>query len=894
MSRKLAAAALLALAALAGCTDRAPTATSPIGGPHIAKSTTSGTLGACTTLTGLINLANEVFGAGSPNVQSVIGKLDNLDHFVQIGDTADAQSQAQNIVGFVQQKAAQGTLPGTSQQIDTFIGSVLCYAGLSPNTYLIQPTDNAQVLTSNTGNSGVSLQAHTVSVPTLLTITEQDPNGPSGLVTKLDQYPTFIAITVSSQLLDSAVVAVCIPASLGVTADVFARLRLGHQASTGFEITPPADPSFLGCPTSVASASKLPKWLRDLASLVLPRPLYAGTMMYATGGVGGSAINFSPFGAVDNGLYATGGVGGTAINFQRAPSASRAPGDTTATGKASKPTGSSAPAYSVYDANGNCVSSDTTAGVALDPLCRPVITIKTAKGTIMTSVPVTWAVTAGGGTIASDTLSDGACGPFASSASNATDVNGQAGVCWTLGPVPGSNTVTATPAFGGDAPQGVVFLNSAGNAESGVQFTATGDLIPTTATATAVTATYDGTAHLASGSCSNSLTPAYTYGTTGGSAPVNGGTYSFTVTCGAGSSVYAVSTASSTITITPAPTTTTLSCSSQVYTGSPVGACTATATGPAGLSAAVTPVAYTNNVNVGTAGASATFLATANYQTSTGTATFAITKAASATAVTCPATVAYTGSAQTPCAATATGAGGLSASVAVTYTPTPVRDAGAYTAGAAYAGDANHLGSSGHGTFTVSQLPATATAGSNTMLYNGAVPAMPCLVSGLLSADAGSVTCTTSVPATLVPGVNVTTPVVTPASPVDYAMTLVNGALAVRYVQNGCFASPIYSSQPPTKSYQKLGSNLPIKCALLDANGNAVTNATGGLQIVDMGTGGGGPGTVVFTLANAFQQQQNKNYSYGFDTSILTSGHYYMVNASWNDGSTTTGWFYVK
>ncbi|OYV62807.1 MAG: hypothetical protein B7Z72_14825, partial [Gemmatimonadetes bacterium 21-71-4] len=270
----------------------------------------------------------------------------------------------------------------------------------------------------------------------------------------------------------------------------------------------------------------------------------------------------------------------------------------------------------------------------------------------MTGVPVAWAVTAGGGTIASDTLSDGACGPFASSVNNATDVNGKAGVCWTLGPVPGTNSVTARPTFGGDAPQGVVFLNAAGNTESGIQFTATGDLIPTTATATAVTATYDGAAHLGSGSCSDSLTPAYSYGTTGGSAPVNGGTYTFTVTCGAGSTVYAVSTASSTVTITPAPTTTALTCPSQVYTGSPVGACTAAVTGPAGLSAAVTPVTYTNNVNVGTANASATFLATANYQSSTGTATFAITKAASATAVACPATVAYAASALSPCTAT--------------------------------------------------------------------------------------------------------------------------------------------------------------------------------------------------------------------------------------------------
>ncbi len=896
MRKLTGAAALIASIIVAGCTGTTSDSGGVTGPRHPSAHADVATMGTCSTFSGLVALAKQAFGAGSPNVQSVIGKLDNLDKSVQAGDTASAHAQAQNIVSFVQLKASQGTLPGTPAQIDAFIGGVLCYAGLSPNTFLIQPTDQAQVLTTNTGKSGVSLQAHTVTVPTLLTIDELDPNGPSGLDTKLDQYPTYISITTSSQLIDSAVVAVCIPSSLGISADVFSRLRLGHQASTGFEITPPADPSFLGCPTATASNSKLPHWLQQLASLVLPKPLYAGTAFFASGGVGGAAINFSPFGAVDNALFATGGVGGAAINFQRMPSFNRSTGTP---GKSSAASGTTraattAPAYSVYDANGNCISADTTVGQELSPLCRPLVTIKTAKGTIMTGVPIAWAVTAGGGTIAPDTLTDDACGPFATNVANATDTNGKAAVCWTLGPNAGTNTVTATPTFGGDAPAGVVFVDAAGTVESGIQFNATADLIPTTATATGDTAVYDGLAHPGTGSCSNSLTPALSYSTAGGSAPVDAGSYALTVTCGSGSTVYQVSTDTATIVITPAKPVVAVSCpDSVVYTGAALTPCSATVKAP-NLDLTPTP-SYTDNTNVGTATATVTFAAMRNYTPATGSSTFRITKATSTTAVSCPASLPYSaGATQNPCTASATGAGGLSATLTVTYTPTTLHDAGGYTASATFAGDTNHVGSSGSATFTIAKLPATATAGSGTMLYGGTVPSLPCTIGGLLAADAGAVTCATSAPPTLLPGLNATTPVITPSAPTNYAVTPVPGTLAVHYVQNNCFSSPIYSSQPPTKSSQKLGSNLPIKCTLLDANGNAVTGANGNLTVLDMGLNGSGPGVTVFHLDNAFSPQANKNYSYGFDTSILSSGHFYIVTANWNDGSTTTGWFYVK
>ncbi|MGH7669784.1 MAG: hypothetical protein ACRENQ_09855, partial [Gemmatimonadaceae bacterium] len=400
-----------------------------------------------------------------------------------------------------------------------------------------------------------------------------------------------------------------------------------------------------------------------------------------------------------------------------------------------------------------------------------------------------------------------------------TDVNGKAGVCWTLGASAGTNTVTATPTFGGDAPNGVVFVDASGNLESGVQFNATADLIPTTATATGVTAIYDGLAHAGSGSCSNNLTPAYSYNTIDGSAPTAAGSYTLTVTCG-GSAPYLVS---------------------------------------------------------------------------TNTAPVVITQAASTTAVSCPASIAYSaGTNQNPCTATATGPGGLSTPQTVAYTPSTLHDAGAYTATATFAGDGNHSGSTGSSGFTITKIPATATAGSGTMIYGGSVPALPCTVGGLLAPDAGAVSCTTSVPGTIAAGVNITTPVLVPSAPVDYAVSPSNGTLTVRYLQSQCFTFPLSQSPPSTAFYVKQGLVVPVVCWLKSANGALVGNATGNITVQDMGAAATGPGTVVFQQDNAFQLGLLHDYEYWLSTSSLLSGHYYLVTATWNDGSTTTGWFYLK
>jgi hypothetical protein len=101
---------------------------------------------------------------------------------------------------------------------------------------------------------------------------------------------------------------------------------------------------------------------------------------------------------------------------------------------------------------------------------------------------------------------------------------------------------------------------------------------------------------------------------------------------------------------------------------------------------------------------------------------------------------------------------------------------------------------------------------------------------------------------------------------------------------------------PDTKSYQRKGSNLPIKCTLTNAQGQGVMNATGNLLVEDLGVNGSTPTGTPLSITNAFKVSTSGNYAYGLDTSPASfiSTHYYRVTASWNDGSTTVGWFYIR
>ena len=137
------------------------------------------------------------------------------------------------------------------------------------------------------------------------------------------------------------------------------------------------------------------------------------------------------------------------------------------------------------------------------------MTITTANGTILTGVPVSFAIGLGGGTTAIDDPTTRVCGTFGSSASTVTNANGKAGACWTLGATAGTNTLVATASAGGDAPAGVYFEPATSTFTvmakkatatitlSNVNQTYTGSPLAVTATTspsglTVVTVTYDG------------------------------------------------------------------------------------------------------------------------------------------------------------------------------------------------------------------------------------------------------------------------------------------------------------------------------------------------------------------------------------------------------------------
>src|SRR4029079_15531909 len=166
-----------------------------------------------------------------------------------------------------------------------------------------------------------------------------------------------------------------------------------------------------------------------------------------------------------------------------------------------------------------------------------------------------------------------------------------------------------------------------------------------------------------------------------------------------------------TFAITQAASTTSIDCSpgSFTYTGSAITPCTATVTrvGDANTTATVT---YANNINVGTATADAAYAGDANHTSSTATqVSVAITQAASTTTIDCsPGSFTYTGSAITPCTATVTRVGDANTTATVIYANNI--NVGTATADAAYAGDANHTGSTAaQVTFAITQAASTTT-----------------------------------------------------------------------------------------------------------------------------------------------------------------------------------------
>ena len=322
-----------------------------------------------------------------------------------------AQKLVLGIISFVLKKYWAGALNGgfsatTQQEVVDLVNGLLCWIGL-PQTFTLASLSSdgtAAVLTPSTPDTtvvtgskiaGMKVDSGTVTQPVLVTI-QRLPDSPGPLLTQLDQYPVYYQFTVSPDTGAFALpvtVGVCLASS--ATPPDTSRLRVAHNVAPdtmgSIQILPRVPAPFVDCTNADVIGLNSTNPLANLAfrgwraarsalvALFGPERLMAA----ASGGVGGTTKNFSPFGLVDTLLVMT----------PRSDTSQEAPVGTT-------------------------VAS------------APSLAVNTPQGNAYVGLPVTFQVTAGGGSLAG--------------APTKTDGSGVATVgSWTLGTSAGLNTVTA-------------------------------------------------------------------------------------------------------------------------------------------------------------------------------------------------------------------------------------------------------------------------------------------------------------------------------------------------------------------------------------------------------------------------------------------------------------------
>jgi hypothetical protein len=441
--RRLSFAALAAVFVLGACTDStAPT--SQVDAPAVQEAPTIETYDAtavaqCPVISEaeLRALVAQALRGRALNGRVGLGMFDAASQ-VRRRNIRAARILVWGLAEFIYKRRSEALPPATMARL---INGLLCWVGLPPripqnsDSFFILPSDTAQVILREDQKAGVLLPPNPVGEPSIITINYADT---IRLNTKYDQYPGGVNITLSSPLVGTAVVAVCPDPNLMDT-NILSRLRLGHQASFGFEILPPADPTPVGLncsvPTASAPTSLVGRMVASLGEVLLPKVLHAKARASAFGGgVGGSASEFSPFAPIDPVLNFGGGVGGSASEFLRSAVA-----------------------------NGSTCETMTGAiGSPLREACRPQITITTASGTPFVGVPVQFSVLTGGGSVGIEGAS-ASCGALGTTSSGTTNSAGVVRGCWTLGLTPGVNGLRAVPSVGGDAFPGTIFAPAAVN-----------------------------------------------------------------------------------------------------------------------------------------------------------------------------------------------------------------------------------------------------------------------------------------------------------------------------------------------------------------------------------------------------------------------------------------------
>ena len=340
------------------------------------------------------------------------------------GDTATARSDAMKLVDFALKKYKAGQLvggksPATTQNLVTLLSGVLCRVGLPPfdpaaldddgAAVVVTPNSPPQDIVTGTLFAGLHVNTGDVPQPTLITITRLPSDGPGPLLTPFDQYPLYYEFNYNPGVTftQPVLVGTCVSGSLTVPDP--SRLRLAHNVAPytwgSIEVLPFVPAPFLDCTNAGLGAAPNSWRLDGLArsgsrlltralALLAPQPAYAA--IAGAGGVGGTVRTFSPFGAVD-----TLGV----ITSERP-----------------------------VEQQGSVNTAVTS---------PPTVLLRTPTGRTMYGVPVTFAITAGGGSL--------------TGANPLTDATGHATVgSWTLGPTPMLNVLTATA----HGPAGTGFLGN--------------------------------------------------------------------------------------------------------------------------------------------------------------------------------------------------------------------------------------------------------------------------------------------------------------------------------------------------------------------------------------------------------------------------------------------------
>jgi len=284
---------------------------------------------------------------------------------------------------------------------------------------------------------------------------------------------------------------------------------------------------------------------------------------------------------------------------------------------------------------------------------------------------------------------------------SATDALSGAGACAVsgYGSSVGSHTLTATA------------YDLAGNSKAETR-SYTVDKANAAVVVTPYDVTYDGNPHTATGSATGVMGEDLSgLLDVSGTTHTNAGFYAGDSWSFGGNENYYATSGTVDDNIEQAPSIVTVTClASVVYDGSAQTPCTAEATGVGMAPVDVTAsLVYSNNTNAGMSTVEASWAGDSNHFGNSGSGSFEITKASSAVTVTCGGLYTYSGLAQTPCTAEASGVGMMPVDVTTSLVYANNTNAGTATADASWAGDDNHFGSTGSGSFAIEKADPTCT-----------------------------------------------------------------------------------------------------------------------------------------------------------------------------------------